>query len=181
MLKWKRACGRQARYILLSLLTAISFSPFANAQSSSGESQSDFSFFLGEMLPYQIPGIADILPLFGARYGLDYSWGAIEFEGENAHAQGVDWTQASVAFRADIPVSPGIDASASIGPDFLWYTPINDTARHGDWGGHVNGAVLMQVKDSLWIRADLKMMFNDGGSALYIMGGLMFRPSGSSN
>jgi hypothetical protein len=147
--------------------------PHAKAQSSGG-SDTDFSLFGGYMLPNQIPSVINILPLFGGRYAFDYPWGAVEGELENAHAVGVDWTQGSISFRAQTPISPGLDGMIYAGPDILWYIPNGATQRQFDYGVHVGIAGVMQVKDSLWVRGDVKFLGNPG-TALYLLGGIMFR------
>jgi hypothetical protein len=159
---------------LLCLLICVVGST-ATAQSESG--QTDFSLFGGYLLPSQIQNVTDILPLFGARYAYNFTSVALEFEAENAHAQGVDWTQAALSFRVSMPVDTGLEALLYAGPDAIWYIPNGDTSRLLDLGFHVGVAGIAQIKDSLWLRADLKYLGNPG-SSLYILAGLMFRPSG---
>jgi len=139
--------------ILMALLLPCCVGLTALAQSEGG--QTDFSLFGGYLLPSQIQNVTDILPLFGARYAFNFTSVALELEAENAHAEGVFYA----------------------GPDAIWYIPNGDTTRLLDLGFHAGVAGVAQVKDSLWLRADLKFVGNPGAS-LYILAGLMFRPSG---
>ncbi len=158
------------------LMTSLVWVTKARAE----DSNTDFSVFLGYLLPNQIPSVTNNLPLFGGRYSFVYPWGAIESELENSHAQGVDWTQGSVSIRGDSQFAPGIDMMVYGGPDIVYYIPNGATMRQFDYGVHLGVAVVVQLKDSLWLRADLKFLGNPG-TALYLMGGLMFRPGGSSS
>jgi len=161
--------------ILMALLLPCCVGLTALAQSEGG--QTDFSLFGGYLLPSQIQNVTDILPLFGARYAFNFTSVALELEAENAHAEGVDWTQAALSFRFSVPIDAGIEGLFYAGPDAIWYIPNGDTTRLLDLGFHAGVAGVAQVKDSLWLRADLKFVGNPGAS-LYILAGLMFRPSG---
>jgi hypothetical protein len=148
------------------------------AQAQDAESGTDFSMFVGYMLPNQIEGVTEILPLFGGRYAYSFGGGAgMEITGENAHAMGVDWTSFGLNFRAELPVTSGVSALVYAGPDLHYYIPINDTARRVDYGAHFGVAALMLVTDTLWLRSDLKLAGNPGTS-LSLLFGLMFRSAG---
>jgi hypothetical protein len=157
---------------------ALALTPTVAGAQSGDASGSDFSLFGGYMLPNQIDNVTEILPLFGGRYGLGLPLGAAEFNFENAHARGIDWTSLGVSLRGDIPVAPGMTGFIYGGPDFHYYVPAGETNRHAETGLHFGAGAAMMVKDSLWVRGDIKFMGNPG-TALYLLFGLMFRPAGA--
>lgn len=167
-------------FILLAAALAFSSLIFETheARAQSGEAATDLSLYGGYMLPNQIDGVTEIVPLVGGRYAFGFPSGAIEAYGENAHAVGVDWTSFGLSLRGEIPVMPGVTGLIYGGPSFHWYVPANDTARHTDYGVHAGVAGLMLVSDTLWLRSDLRFLGNPG-TALYLLFGLMFRAPGS--
>ena len=165
-------CHSVLQFLVASVLV-VACSDGAQAQ---GDVGSDFSMFLGYMLPNQIDGVTEILPIFGGRYAFGLPAGAVEISGENSHAQGIDWTSFGLSLRGEIPVATGVTGLIYAGPSLHYYAPVNDTARRSDYGFHFGIGGLMLVTDSLWLRSDLKFMGNPGTS-LYLMFGLMFRPS----
>ena len=155
------------------ILTGSALSQRAFAQADAGN---DFSLFIGYMLPNQIDGVTEILPLFGGRYSFGLPAGAVEVFGENAHAEGVDWTSFGVSLRGEIPVMHGISGLIYGGPNFHYYAPAGSIVRRSDYGVHFGVAGLMLVSDTFWLRTDLKFMGNPG-TAMYLLFGLMFRTS----
>jgi hypothetical protein len=146
------------------------------ASAQSGEDRpNDFSIFLGYMLPNQIEGVTEILPVAGGRYSLNYGFGGFEFEGANSKGSGVDFTTLSVRYRADIPVAEGVSALGYGGMDLHWFLPNGATSRQTETGLHGGVAGLLFVTDALWLRADLKLTANPG-TALHLLFGVMFRP-----
>jgi hypothetical protein len=137
----------------------------------------DFSMFIGNMLPNQIDGVREILPVFGGRYALGSNIGALEGSFFNTHAGGVDFTTFSIGYRADIPLGQGLAGAIYGGFDWNWYIPEGDRERRSETGLHVGAAGLMHVADTLWLRTDLKFMGNPG-TALYLLFGLMFKAPG---
>lgn len=158
----------------MALVVSSALLPGARAQSN--ESSNDFSGFIGYMLPNQIDNVTEILPLFGARYAFGLPMGAIEAEFENSHSQGVDWTSFGLSLRGEIPVAPGLSGLIYGGPDLHYYAPNGTLDRRTEYGVHFGAAGLVLVKDSLWLRSDLKFMGNPG-TALYLLFGIMLRTS----
>ncbi len=155
------------------LLVSIAAS---SAFAQSGESRpNDFSLFLGYMLPNQIEGVTEILPVGGGRYSLNYGFGGFEFEAANSKGSGVDFTTLSVRYRADIPVAEGVSALGYGGMDLNWFLPNGATSRQTETGLHGGVAGLLYITDALWLRADLKLTANPG-TALHLLFGVMFRP-----
>lgn len=173
---------KQLVFQTLSLLTfvcgfGILVSPNAvYAQSIQGD---DFSLFIGYMLPNQIEHVTEILPIFGGRYSFDLAGsGALEVEGANTHALGVDFTTLSLNLRGEVTLMPGINALIYGGPDFHYYAG-QGQSRQVDYGVHFGAAGLMLIQESLWLRTDFKFLGNPG-TALYLFLGLMFRTSAGS-
>lgn len=147
------------------------------AQAAGGQ---DFSLFVGYKLPNQIDNVTEILPLFGARYGFESSFGNLEFALENSNAEGVGWTSFGVSLRAEGSVAHGISSLIYAGPSLHYFQPAGESSRKFDYGVHFGVAGLMLVSDTLWLRSDLK--FTGGpGTALDLLIGLMFRAPGSGS
>jgi hypothetical protein len=146
------------------------------AQEAGGADGSEISLFLGSMLPNQIDGITEILPLMGGRYGFHTAnLGVVELGLTNTHAEGVDFTTLSGSLRADLPA---IDQFVGIfygGIDLNYYRPAGSENRSTDTGLHLGTGLMVHVSDTLWFRTDLKFMASPGTS-LSIMAGFLFRP-----
>jgi hypothetical protein len=156
-------------FVLMMLLA-----PFAWAQSASGGSD-EISLYLGEMLPSGIEHVTEVLPVFGARYGLQTSRvGIAELGLFNTHAQGVDFTTFEASLRGTIETSPGMDVVYFGGADLNYYRPENEESRKTVTGFHLGAGGMMQVTDTLWLRGDLKFM-GGPGTSLYLLFGLVFR------
>ncbi len=163
--------------LLAFIVAGFVFSSVAEAQEGGSD---DFSMFLGYMLPNQIEGVADIVPMFGGRYAFGLSGvGSVELEGMNTHSEGIDFTTLAASLRGEIPVMHGIHGIVYGGPDLHYYIPRGDTVRHTDYGVHVGIGGLMLVTDTLWLRADLRFNGNPG-TALLLLFGAMFRMPGGS-
>lgn len=174
-----RMCG-SLRPFIYGLVFAIVFCATgerASAQEGSAGA-SDFSLYVGSLLPNQIDGVTEILPVWGARYGLGTQLGTVEFGGSNTHAQGVDFTTLTVSLRGDIPVADQTLGLIYGGLDLNYYQPVNETSRQTVTGVHIGTGLMVKVVDTLWLRADLKFM-GGPGTSLYLAAGLVFRPSGA--
>jgi len=170
---------RLASFSLCFLFAAFSFFGAETACAQSEGGTRDVSLFVGHMLPNQIDGVTEILPIFGGRYTYGTSAGDFEFSLENAHAEGVSWTSLGLSLRGEGPLAPGISALLYGGPSVHYFRPAGDTIRHFDFGVHFGIAGLMLVGDTLWVRSDLKFL-GGPGTALYLNIGLMFRTSGGN-
>ena len=141
------------------------------AQESGTADGSEVSLYLGSMLPNQIDGITEILPIFGGRYGIKTTnLGMLEFSFSNIHAEGVDFTTLSATLRADLPA---IDQFVGIfygGVDFNYYRPATASDRTTDTGLHIGTGLMMHTTDTLWFRTDLKFMASPGTSLSILFG-----------
>lgn len=159
--------------ILLGLLL-LATPVYAQQGDGGGSGGSEISLFLGSMLPNQIEGVTEILPVFGGRYGLHTSSvGVMEFGLTNAHAEGVDFTTFSGSLRADLPTIDQFFGLIYGGIDIHYYRPVNTDERKTETGLHVGSGLMMHVSNTLWLRTDLKFMAAPGTS-LSIMFGFVF-------
>jgi len=172
--------------VLFRFLTSVVFvvaglvSGSSALAQGSGTGSDDFGMFFGYMLPNQIDGVADIVPMFGGRYAFGLSGvGSLELEGMNTHSEGVDFTSIGASLRGEIPVMQGIHGIVYGGPDLHYYIPRGDTVRHTDYGVHVGIGGLMLVNETLWLRTDLRFNGNPG-TALLLLFGAMFRLPGGA-
>lgn len=135
---------------------------------------SDINLFVGSHLPNQIPGVTEILPVFGARYGLGTGLGKFEFGFMNTHAQGVDFTTLEASLRGEIPVGEGIVALIYGGADLNYYRPEGEFDRRSEVGLHIGAGALVHVAETFWLRGEFKLMGGPGVS-LYMIAGIVFR------
>jgi hypothetical protein len=159
---------------LLIIASTLVFSAGALAQDSSTPHGDDISLFIGDMLPNQIDGVTNILPVFGGRYGFQTGLGTIEAGGANSHAQGVDFTTLDLSLRGEQPISQGVSGLIYGGADFNWYIPEGSSDRQTAWGFHLGVGGVMAVTDTLSLRGDIKFMAGPGTS-LYFLLGVLFR------
>lgn len=149
----------------------------AGAQEGGGgaEGGSEFSLFIGSMLPNQIDGVTEILPVFGGRYGLPTArLGVAEFGFGNTHAEGVDFTTFSASLRADLPAIDTFIGFVYGGLDISYFRPAGSEDRKTDTGLHVGAGLSVYASDTLWFRSDLK--FNASpGTSLSLLFGIVFQ------
>ncbi len=154
-------------------IVLISWAPSAHAQATGGDSE--YSMYLGTMLPNQIEGVTEIMPVFGGRYGFrNTSVVVTEFGLSNIHAEGVDFTTFSASLRADLPDYDQFFGMVYAGVDLNYYRPIRKTERKFDPGFHAGAGLMMHVGGTLWLRSDLKFMA-EPGTSLQILFGLVLR------
>ncbi len=164
------------RYVIMaSLIALIGLSPLRTAYAQdSGGGADDISLYIGSMLPNQIDGVAEILPVFGGRYGFGTNIGTFEVGGANTHAAGVDFTTISGSLRGDIDLGDGMTGIIYAGADWNYYVPEGATERQSETGFHIGTGALMLVSNTLWLRSDLKFM-GGPGTSLYLLFGILFR------
>ncbi len=160
--------------VIFSIIASLGLPLRAQAQSAT-TSASEISIYVGEDLPSGIDNVTEILPLFGARYGLQTTHAAIvEFGLFNAHAKGVDFSTFEASLKGAASVSPGLEGLYYGGLDFNYYTPENGTERRPATGFHAGAGAMLQVSDTLWLRGDLKFM-QGPGSSLIMLFGLLYK------
>lgn len=162
--------------LLGTLLLGLVLTPESGrAQAGGAEGGDEVSIYLGSMLPNQIEGVTEILPVFGGRYGMSTaSVGVFEVGLSNSHAEGVDFTTLSGSLRADLPSIDQFVGTVYGGIDVNYYRPVNSTERRTETGLHVGTGLLVHISDTLWLRSDLKFSVSPGTS-LSILFGFVFR------
>ena len=162
---------------LLAALAMFLVAPrMAFAQSSGTTNADDFSLFAGHMLPNQINGVDEILPVFGGRYAFGTSFGAIELGGQNTHAHGIDFTTITLDLRGEFPLAQGVTGLLYLGPVMNYYSEVDSSDRKLEYGVEAGMAGMLLLSDTLWLRTDLKFM-GGPGTSLYLLFGFVFRTS----
>ncbi len=171
---------RNTSLTLVSLVLALVFAtPKLYAQSEKGGTEtgqnvgSEWGFHLGSFLPNQIDGITEILPMWGARYGIKTKRGFIEAGADFSKAMGTRFTTASLSIRGDIPVQ-SLVGHVSLGLDLHQVIPPGSDGTTYLGGGHVGGGIMSLIGGDVWFRSDMKFNINPGTS-LYIGFGFLFR------
>jgi hypothetical protein len=140
-----------------------------------GAGGSEFSLFIGSLLPNQIDGVTEILPVFGGRYGIPTGRvGVAEFGFGNTHAEGVDFTTFSGSLRADLPAVDQFVGFVYGGVDISYFRPAGSEDRKTDTGLHVGAGLSVHASDTLWFRSDLKFSASPGTS-LSLLFGIVFQ------
>lgn len=170
----------------LSLLIGFVFScamvdsSISNAQEKPDDKppMSRFGMHMGNLLPNQIEGISEILPMWGFRYSWPKKKSLIELGAMNAQSLGVNFNTVELSIRGDIPME-GIFGIVYAGIDVHYYKAPSYTEYRTAGGGHVGGGVVAALGDYLNFRTDMKFNVNPG-VALYIGFGfeMLFPPDG---
>lgn len=167
---------KKFRFVVLASLIALTAvaSPCASFAQDGGSDSDDISLYIGSMLPNQIDGVTEILPVFGGRYGFGTNIGTFEVGGANTHAEGVDFTTISGSLRGDFDLGDGMTGLIYGGLDWNYYVPAGATERQSETGLHIGTGAMMLVSNTLWLRSDLKFM-GGPGTSLYLLFGILFK------
>ncbi|MCB0385933.1 MAG: hypothetical protein KDD43_11115 [Bdellovibrionales bacterium] len=136
---------------------------------------SEFGFHLGNLLPAQIDGVTEIMPLWGLRGGYRLAQGFVEFGGIGGNARGAEWTNLHLSLRADMPIE-GLVGILFFGADATQFKGAGKEKKIFG-GGHVGGGVYVNISPTVWFRGEMKFNVNPGTS-LYIGFGFVFRFQG---
>ena len=135
---------------------------------------SEYGIFFSEMLPSQVPGIADIMPFSGLHYG--HGWGNGTAEGNVAvsNANGSTYDLFSAGYRGDVFLDKGFSGFVNGGIELHYFnTPTRATPV--PYGGiYVGTGVLIALTQSLWLHAGMNFNLQPGLS-LMINYGLDYR------
>jgi|GEM_PF-2825221 len=160
--------------VLTTMTVAFTFASIANAEDSSSADPSEFSLAAGYILPSRIPGMDQVMPIWGLRYGLPVSFGVVEFEGVNSHAYGSDYYNVMAGVRGNSPIFPGANFIYFVGIDETVYRPSTEAQNLNHLGFHFGGGLMMRIVDSIWFRSDARFI-NAPGSILAVEVGLVYR------
>ncbi|RME14987.1 MAG: hypothetical protein D6797_07610 [Bdellovibrio sp.] len=134
--------------------------------------------FLGNFLPNQIDGVTEITPLSGLRLTLSNASADTYYEigVMTGRAYDVEWTNAflSIAIRYPIESITGI---FYIGGDYHGYKTSVDAPLQSMGGGHIGGALMTNIRNSLFFRSDMKFNINPGTSLYFGFSFVFFIPS----
>ncbi len=160
--------------IVFSFLLCVQ-STFAQEEKDEGKDKkfgSIYGIHTGPLLPNQIQGMTEIMPVWGVRYGLPVRKGMLEMGVANARAYGVEYYNISASIRGDYNIDD-MYALIYAGIDSHYYSP-NGAPFNMYFGAHVGGGFAAHLGDLLWFRTDMKFNVNPG-TALYIGFGLEWR------
>lgn len=167
---------RAITLIVFFLVTSV-----CHAQSGDDFSKdvtSEFGFHLGNLLPAQIDGVTEIMPLWGVHGGYRFREAFIEFGGIAGNARGAEWANLHVSLRGDFPIE-GLVGTVYMGADGTQFKGVDKESKIFG-GGHLGGGVMTNISPTVWFRADMKLNVNPGTS-LYIGFGFEFRFKGGSS
>lgn len=169
------------RALIMILLLSLGTSAPAQDNADSGDAKEDKQFgkiyglHVGPLLPNQIRGMSEIMPVWGARYAMPLRKGHAEFGLANSQANGTSYYNVSASFRGDYQIED-LFAVAYAGLDTHYWNAPSESAQTM-FGFHVGGGFAAHLSDMLWFRSDMKFNVNPG-TALYIGFGLEWREQG---
>jgi len=166
------------RILVFSSLIALLVFTTPRAASADESENDDISLFIGSMLPNQVDGVSEILPMFGGRYGFGTKIGTFELGGANAHAEGVDYTLVDGSLRGDFDLGDGMHGLIYGGMDWSYWIKERSTDRQSETGFHIGTGATMSVSPNVSLRADFKFL-GGPGTSLWLLIGVMFRNSGT--
>lgn len=138
----------------------------------------EFGLSVGSLLPNQIEGMSEIMPLVGLRYAYSLNYGSLEAGVSNSRAHGADYSILSLSYRGELAPMPDLSTVFYIGPDLHYYRPTNQGSRRNEAGFHVGSGMMMRLGGPFWLRADMKFNMNPG-TALFVGIGITIRaPAG---
>jgi len=165
------------RIICLSTFLVL-FTQNALAQGSSNQYGAEASGYIGTLLPNQIAGVSEILPVWGLRYSHPVSFGFVEAGVRDSHAKGVVWDVVSLDLRFDMNTVDGFTNIFYLGADMNAYKPTFRGDRIWTAGGHFGSGLLMKVANSFWIRTDIGLAVSPGTSLFLNIGIALRTPAG---
>ena len=126
------------------------------------------------MLPSQITGVTQVMPIWGLRYGIGTSIGEVEIDEVTSHASGVDYYNVSAGLRGSAPMFPGANAIFFGGVDGTMYKPATGGSDISRLGFHFGGGLMLKLLNTVWFRTDARFTQRPG-SILSINVGLVYR------
>lgn len=154
-------------------MTLLVLLPLRGVAQDSSSGGSDISVYVGQILPNQIQGVDEILPVFGARYAFGLGPGSLESGLSNSSAEGIDYTTFFSSYRGLVEWDQDLYALFYGGLDLHWYKRKNASDRVLDYGFHVGTGAVLALTSSVSLRGELK--FNASpGTALSFLFGFMF-------
>jgi hypothetical protein len=164
--------------MMLSLLTSFAFAFHAQAEDTNSKYGTEVNIQFGTLLPDQIKGVTELLPVWAFLYKIPFAGAGLEFGILNTHAYGLDYTTFPVRGRFDIPIDADLAAMVYAGPEINYYTETNSNDRNAVVGFHLGGGAMFHVLETVWLRAEMKYSVNPGDS-LYFGFGFSFRGTDS--
>ena len=160
------------RHILIFCVVFVC-TTLALAQEEDEVNFSALSTHIGSLLPNQIEGVTEIMPMWGLRYAFPYRGKSIIEVGlANSKAEGVTINEGSLAFRGDFPIQDLL-MTAYIGANTYLYTPLDQDPVTA-FGGFIGGGFLASITKILLFRSEMKFNVNPGTS-LHIAFGFELR------
>lgn len=161
--------------IIVIAFTLMANLGFAQDQgSSSSDGRFDLGIKTGSFLPYEVPGVAELLPMAGVKisHSVSSTMG-LEYDIDFANAKGTTYYLAYFSLRHDFAVGnvlpmffllgvdlhyyKGADVYGSLSNSFLYEQEFRFS---GGWHASVGSETL--VYGDIWMRADVRMGFSPG-------------------
>jgi hypothetical protein len=127
---------------------------------------------MGPMLPYQIDGLSEIMPIAGLNVGMSRGPGIMEIGTYFSNAYGAAYYEFAFSYRYILPME-GIEAGIYAGPNLVRHRGEFFDFRNV-FGAHVGAGAGIPIGSGILFRGDMKFNVNPGTS-LYVMFALEVR------
>ncbi len=122
------------------------------------------SFYLGPILPKNVPATDEVLNAWGFRYAYERAAGKyFELGFTMSNSENSEFRNLDLSVRADIPIQD-LTAFFLAGPDMVVY--------QGSYymGVHVGGGLLTHLSESTFFRTEMRFNFHPGTALLFFFG-----------
>lgn len=140
---------------------------------------SEYTLFVGPLLPSKIGGVTEVLHGVGARAGVYTRMGIFEPEVITARGDGVEYNIFSFDYRMDV-VSSVMSAHFLLGGHVDYYKPATAAGYRIGPGWQYGGGAFIPLAGPFALRADFKYRFGPGTS-LIVGVGLAMRLEGGTD
>lgn len=163
------------RLTIIILLLHCSWA-LAQSGSTSGPQGDDYTFQVGNSLISQVPGISEIMPLWGISYSTKFGPGRIEPHYFHASAHGVQYNILGASYRID----QSLDDTTLFGGggvDIHNYLTPEDKNRKTNYGLHAMGGLMVLMTQAVWFRTELRLYAHPGFNLYYGFGLIVRLPN----
>lgn len=136
----------------------------------------DVSAHVGPFLPFELPGVTEILPFWGVSLSHPTSVIRVEYSFLSGRSKGVTYMNPSISIRADFTVAQFVEGFLKLGADFHYYQPVyadgSPASYRQNGGGHLGFGGFIPISKGLAFRTEAKL--NRGaGFSVYVGVGLI--------
>lgn len=174
--------------VFFTFTTLLGFNAYGQNNNNGASSQSGAGYFdlavkTGSLLPYDIEGVRDLLPMWGMKIGHDVSKSlSFEYDIDMANAKGVTYYLAYWSLRHDFVVGDVLPVFFLLGLDAHYYKRRdsygNITGQRTEYdfqfnsGWHMGVGTETLIYGNIWFRADFRLGISPGRQLVTALAGV---------